>query len=316
VSTVTNPSHVATEVAILKPPTDVRFRGLPFTTQLTIIKWYEGVVTGIIQHNAPLRVVFQVRTDDSSIVPGSPEPLYRQVGQYQVYTGAWKPDTRIPSERELCQQFGLSRTTVRQALDDAVGEGLLYKIQGKGTFVSPQRRVNQQLFQITTFTDTLKARGLVPGLEIIELCLEPVDFQMAKLLDVSINAEVIRLDSLGLGNDEPMAHYSSYFPRDIVDVDIEKLRAMLAEQDEQYFVIELYARQNGLTELLAEQKLEATRADQVVADRLGVPVGTPIFNITSLVTSPDGRPVEFRIASYRGDKYSFNVQRSYHFDLQ
>jgi len=260
-----------------------------------------------------------VRTDDSSIVPGSPEPLYRQVGQYirrQVHTGAWKPDTRIPSERELCQQFGLSRTTVRQALDDAVSEGLLYKIQGKGTFVSPHRRVNQQLFQITTFTDTLKARGLVPGLEILELCLEPVDFQMAKLLDVSINAEVIRLNSLGLGNDEPMAHYSSYFPRDIVDVGIEELRAMLVAQDEQYFVIELYARQNGFTELLAEQKLEATRADEVVADRLGVPVGTPIFNITSLVTSPDGRPVEFRIASYRGDKYSFNVQRSYHFDLQ
>ena len=95
----------------------------------------------------------------------SPVPLYQQlkaVIEDHIATGEWLPNQRAPSERELCEQFKISRITVRQALSELVMEGRLTRTQGRGTFVA-HPRIQQQLTNLTGFTQDMQARGKRPG---------------------------------------------------------------------------------------------------------------------------------------------------------
>src|SRR5690242_21732563 len=90
-----------------------------------------------------------------------PLPRYyqlREILREKIHAGQWPPGMLIPSERELCLQYGLSRMTARQAISDLVREGLLYRLQGKGTFVG-QARITQQLMVLTGFSQDMAGRG-------------------------------------------------------------------------------------------------------------------------------------------------------------
>ena len=89
----------------------------------------------------------------------------------------WVP--LIPSERELCAQYGLSRMTARQSVIELVREGLLYRVQGKGTFVA-RPRITQQLMALTGFTQDMTARGWTPGAEVLEQRMAPASKEVAE----------------------------------------------------------------------------------------------------------------------------------------
>ena len=96
--------------------------------------------------------------------PG-PLPRYYQLTEIireRVRSGEWPPGTPIPSERELCEQYGISRMTARQSLTELVTEGLLYREQGKGTYVG-RPKIAQQLLRLTGFTEDMRAREQRPG---------------------------------------------------------------------------------------------------------------------------------------------------------
>src|SRR5438105_13008663 len=98
----------------------------------------------------------------------SPLPRYYQLKEImreKVRAGEWKPGDLIPSERELGEKYGISRMTARQAITDLVKEGLIYREQGKGTFVS-QRKITPQLNQPTGFTEDIRARGQLTSTEV------------------------------------------------------------------------------------------------------------------------------------------------------
>src|SRR3989442_12326795 len=100
----------------------------------------------------------------SAIYRNSPLPRYYQLKEIlreRTRSGEWKPGDLIPSERELSEQYGISRMTARQAITDLVNEGVFYREQGKGTFVS-QRKITQQLLQLTGFTQVIRAPGKRP----------------------------------------------------------------------------------------------------------------------------------------------------------
>src|SRR5260370_29349912 len=101
----------------------------------------------------------------NAIYKNSPLPRYYQLKEImreRVRSGEWKPGDLIPSERELGEKYGISRMTARQALTDLGNEGLFYREQGRGTFVS-QRKITQQLIHLTRFSDDIRARGQHPG---------------------------------------------------------------------------------------------------------------------------------------------------------
>ena len=244
-----------------------------------------------------------------------PTPLYQQVRQLirrHIEEGQWQVDQCIPSERELCEQYGISRTTVRQAINEAVNEGLLYRIQGKGTFVA-RPKISQPLFQITGFTQTIRSRGLIPETRLLEAGTSASDVTLARILGLSISDELGYFRLLGLGSGQPMAIYESYLPRWLGDHIRPEVERRVAA-GEAFVINEIVARHSGWAYLQAEQTYEVGQADEGAAGLLQLPRKAPVFVITSVFFNPENRPVEYRRATYRGDKYQFHVTRRVDFN--
>ena len=142
----------------------------------------------------------------NAIYKNSPLPRYYQLKEImreRIRLGEWKPGDLIPSERELGETYGISRMTARQAITDLVNEGLFYREQGKGTFVS-QHKITQQLIQLTGFTEDIRARGQRPGTKVLSAEMFPADEATAERLRISQGMLIFRLRRLRLADDEPL----------------------------------------------------------------------------------------------------------------
>lgn len=118
--------------------------------------------------------------------------------------------TTIPSERELCERFGVSRMTVRQAVDALVVEGLLERVQGRGTFVA-QPKVDLQL-RLTSFGDEMHRRGMTPGARVLEAERIAVPSQVAEVLELGAQDEVFCVRRVRLADGEPMSLEEQWLP--------------------------------------------------------------------------------------------------------
>lgn len=243
----------------------------------------------------------------------SPVPLWQQVVgliRHNVESGAWPPGHRIPSEREFCEQYNISRTTVRQALAEAESVGLLERIHGKGTFVA-RPKIQQPLVQITSFEQTLRGRGLEPQVRLLLSQLRPADAAHARLFGVPTGSHLAYFRLLGLGSGEPMAVYDSLVPialGELLRPEVERRSAA----GEYFFINQLIMEHLALPYLQAEQTYEAVSAEPELADLLHVPKRSPAFSVSTLFLDPAAHPVELRRAVYRGDKYQFHVTRQYY----
>src|SRR5215212_3738435 len=124
----------------------------------------------------------------SSRVSDGPLPRYYQLKEIlreKIQGGQWAPGALIPSERELCAQYGLSRMTARQAIIDLVRDGLLYRVQGKGTFVAHQR-MTQQLLVLTGFSQDMAGRGRRAGAQVLDQRMVTAEPEVAHRLRVPV----------------------------------------------------------------------------------------------------------------------------------
>lgn len=144
-------------------------------------------------------------------------PKYYRLKRHLLdITQTMPPGTPVPPERTLATEFDTSRTTVRQALQELVVEGRLERIQGKGTFVA-KPKVSQAL-QLTSYTEDMRAQGLEPTSQLLDIGYITADDRLAGLLDMKAGGRVLRIERLRLANSEPMAiettHLSAKrFPR-------------------------------------------------------------------------------------------------------
>ena len=132
----------------------------------------------------------------------APTPLYVQLKNsllMQITSNQLAPHQQLPSERELCEQFGVSRTTVRQAINEMIHEGLVYSRAGKGTFVS-EPKINQQLRTLTGFSQDVLERGGTPSSQVLEARLIPATPDLAERLQVTLETELV-LGDLGAVRD-------------------------------------------------------------------------------------------------------------------
>src|SRR3989454_11654646 len=140
----------------------------------------------------------------SAIYRNSPLPRYYQLKEIlreRARSGEWKPGDLIPSERELSEKYGISRMTARQAITDLVNEGLFYREQGKGTFVS-ERKITQQLIHLTGFTEDIRARGQRPGTRVLSAEMRLADEATAEKLRIDAGTLIFRLQRLRLVDEE------------------------------------------------------------------------------------------------------------------
>ncbi|NWJ48074.1 MAG: GntR family transcriptional regulator [Chloroflexi bacterium] len=221
----------------------------------------------------------------------------REIIRERIVSGQWKEDDEIPSERELSEQYGLSRMTVRQSLSELVKEGLLYRKQGRGTFVS-RPKITQQLIRLTGFTQDMQTRSQRPGATVLSAEMYIADQTVADKLRINLGRQVFKLRRLRLADGEPLAVELAY----ISFIGCEKLLEEDFERDSLYQVLET---KYGLTPLEAEQELEAGIARESECRLLNIAPGSPVLLIRRITYTERAQPLEYAESVYRGDKYKF-----------
>lgn len=208
------------------------------------------------------------------------------------------PHDRLPTERELAEKLDVSRLTVRRALQQLTEEGLVYRIQGAGTFVAePAIRKGDAL---TSFSEDMRARGLVPSARL--LVAEEVDAGARRSfrLGVSPGEPLLHLVRLRLADRVPICLEDVYLVRRLAP------DLLAGGADLEGSLYELLSSRYRLTIDRAEQSVTATVLDRADAERLGVAPLSPALQVDRLTSDQKGRPVELTRSLYRGDRYSFD----------
>jgi len=231
-----------------------------------------------------------------------PLPIYYQLKELireKIATGEWKPGDLIPSERELCEEHGISRMTVRQALSELVNEGLLRREKGKGTFVA-RPKIEQHLTRLTGFTEDMRARGQHPGAHVLRLTTLAAPVQAARALGLKTGEPVTVLERLRLADGEPLAIETCYLHHD-------RCSEVLTENLENRSLYKLLSEKLGIVPTRAEQQMEAAICNQREMKLLNLEPGAPVLLIRRTTYSQEGKPFEYVESVYRGDKYVFYV---------
>ncbi len=235
-----------------------------------------------------------------------PLPRYYQLKEImreKIRTGEWKTGDLIPSERELGEQYGISRMTARQAITELVNEGLFYREQGKGTFVS-HLKISQQLIRLTGFTEDIRARGQRPATKVLSATMCPADEHTAERLRIKEGQLIFCLRRLRLADEEPLAIEQSQ----IHFIGCERLLEEDLEHNSLYRQLET---KYGITLVEAEQELEAGLAGKEEEQLLKIPAGSPVLFTRRTTYTERDQPIEYARAVYCGGKYTFytNMKR-------
>lgn len=230
-------------------------------------------------------------------------PKYYRLKRHLLRMTETKPaGTPVPPERALAAEFDTSRTTVRQALSELVVEGRLERIQGKGTFVAKPKVA--QALQLTSYTEDMRAQGLEPASQLLDIGYVAAEDRLAGLLDIPVGGRVLRIERLRLASGEPMAIEATHLPQQRFPA----LRRNLVKYASLYTALaEVY----GVHLAEAEETIETCLATPREATLLGTDVGLPMLMLSRHSRDAAGAPVEWVRAVYRGDRYKFvaNLRR-------
>jgi GntR family transcriptional regulator len=206
------------------------------------------------------------------------------------------PDAAIPSERELMATYGVSRATVRKAIDVLVSDGLLHRVHGKGTFVATPRLESR--LHLASFSQDMRRRGLEPSTRLLSVELDEPPGEVARALGLDGDGTAWRVDRVRLADGEPIALEHGWYPRALLPgLDRHDLGGSLYELFADVFDAPIDA---------AEQTLWGETADAATARRLDAPVNTPLL-VFRRVSSSAGRPLEHVVSRYRGDRYQLHM---------
>jgi GntR family transcriptional regulator len=231
----------------------------------------------------------------------SPVPLYVQIKDYlrlNIQNGVFAVNERIPSERQLAEQFDVNRLTVSKALSDLAQEGLIYSRVGKGTYVSPAR-IDQALQSLTSFTEDMSSRGKKASSRVLYAGVDLADDEIAKALSILPGVEVVVLHRVRLADRLPIALERSHI--------IYALCPGILDQHDfsQESLYRALREEYNLRLTYAHQTIEAHIAGEAEQTVLEAGPCTPILRITRVAYIDDNQPIEYVRSSYRGDRYKF-----------
>jgi DNA-binding GntR family transcriptional regulator len=229
----------------------------------------------------------------------SPMPLWSQLAsqlESAIERGDLRPGQRLDNEVDLAQRCGLSRPTVRRAIEDLVAQGLLVRRRGVGTQVV-QTPVKRPL-ELSSLHDDLASSGRRPTTRVLACGTVPADDTVATALGLRAGEPVVALERLRSAQDEPLAILRNWLPADLGELSAE----LLADQG-------LYAllRRYGVHLRIANQRIGATTADADQARLLACREGDALVTTERLSYDDTGRPVELGRHLYRADSYSFEI---------
>lgn len=229
----------------------------------------------------------------------SPVPLYHQIAEQMeaaIGSGALLPGTKLVNEIALADQLGLSRPTMRRAIQALVDKGLLVRKRGVGTQVV-HGKVRREL-ELTSLYDDLRATGQRPGTRVLvnEVC--PAPAHVAEELGLDEGADVLHLERLRASDESPLALLRNWLPADLVSPTDEEL--------ERHGLYELL-RAGGLHLQIARQRIGARGATADEARLLGGRKNDAMLTMQRTAYADSGRAVEYGDHCYRPEAYSFEV---------
>jgi DNA-binding GntR family transcriptional regulator len=231
----------------------------------------------------------------------SPVPLYFQIAErihQAVESGVLKPGQRLDNEIELSEQLGVSRPTVRQAIQRLVQEGLLVRRRGIGTVVV-QRRIRRPL-GLTSLHEDLAAAGRNPSTKVLSLQQVAAEPEVAAALLLEAGAPVLSLERLRCADGMPLAVMRNFLRTDVVDLPLD------AEGLERQGLYELL-RSFGVQFHSAHQVIGARTATPREARLLGAPRTSTVLSLVVTAHDPTGRSIEFGQHAYLASRYSFEL---------
>jgi GntR family transcriptional regulator len=224
----------------------------------------------------------------------SEDPLYLQLATTMrglIERGELRGGEALPSERSLMKATGLSRVTVRSAIDDLFRDGLITKKRGAGSYVSPH--VDQPLSVLIGFTADMRRRGARASTIVLSQSVGLPNSEEMLKLGLSPNEEVLRLSRVRVQDDDPLAVENAVVP----------LFALGKETVGESLYDAL--KRSGHMPVRALQRLRSAIADRREAELLNVVEGSPILHIERHSFLANGRAIEVTKSSYRGDRYDF-----------
>lgn len=242
------------------------------------------------------------------IVHDAKTPLYMQVKdslEKRIVSGVYPKGSKLPSEKMLCEEFGVSRITVRQALDLLESVGLTTPVHGKGTFVNTNK-LDSPLQKIRSFSEMLSGKGY-HGYTKIDLYEQNSTTADERLLYCWEDEAVSRLHLTGFSAGDPIVTYQSVIREPFG----EKMYAQAASLEKDgipFSTFDLYAL-SGIEIGDIRQQIMAVNASEEIASRLNLPVGAAVLVLDSVISDKQGQSIEHKCAYYRTDKYSFTLAR-------
>lgn len=236
------------------------------------------------------------------IVKDNRLPLYYQLMDIilnKIEHGELAENDQLPSERELCDAYKVSRTTVRQTMQELEKEGYIYKIHGKGTFVSP-KVYNQSLVKFYSFTEEMKKAGIQPSTKVFSFGKVTGEGKVAKIMNLADDEEVYKITRLRLADEEPMIYETSYVP-------VKRFMNLSSERLEQTPMYEIFRQEYNVSITKATESFKAVSARNEEAEFLHIMEGSPCLMLKR-ITYEQNEVIEYTVSIARGDKFTYTVE--------
>ncbi|MEM5406291.1 MULTISPECIES: GntR family transcriptional regulator [Paraburkholderia] len=239
----------------------------------------------------------------TNLVALSPQPLYVQIKdtlRERILNGTYAPHSQMPSEHELCALFGVSRITVRQALGDLQKEGLVFRLHGKGTFVS-RPKAFQNVTSLQGFAEAMSSMGYEIVNQLRSFRIVKADRHVAQRLNLPEGAPVAEIHRVRMLNREPVSLELTWVP--------EALGKRLANADLATRDIFLILENDcGVPLGHADVSIDAILADDDIARALRVEDGSPVLRIERLTHDASGNPIDYEYLYFRGDAFQYRLR--------
>ena len=228
---------------------------------------------------------------------GAGVPMWMQLKsilQGRIESGLLPPDSRLYSEHAMCKMFGVSRTVVREALNELVHDRFIYRIQGKGTFVSGRKEEQDYAGSNIGFSGEMSSKGREVRTQILEQTLDDPTTREVRMLRLGKGQRIVKLCRLMFIDNQPRLLVEMAFPSDLVN----GLETVNLKNRSVYDVLK---RRYGLAPATSERWIDAIHPTPHQASALEITLETPLLGIESCAYLPDGRPFEYYYAIHRSD---------------
>ncbi len=233
----------------------------------------------------------------------NPKPLYVQLEELirnKIEEGEWKAQTAIPSESELNRMFGVSRMTIRSACSQLVQEGLLYRVPGKGTFVS-DAKIETESLAYMGFREQLERMGYEISTQVLGIQTVEARGKISRRLACPEGAPIVEIRRLRFVKGEPISLHYSYIPEGLCS----GIREDLLEKEQLCVLLE---HQRGLKPTRVVETLESATATEKESPIFGVNPGYSLLILEDVLYDQLDHPYEYSKVVFRGDKIKLRYE--------